>query len=175
MEATLERARASAGVLAKPLARALDELAIPILTAESVADYKRKKMIEVLDRRKPRTGRLVDRNYSGIDRYEAEQLRDWARQHRMEEFEARFYRMLFGPPVSHVAGWSVMQGLPVDAPAHVSSKADEITTKIPGARIETEVLMDRQRSYDPIVAVVLGAERYYFEVYDERGLEVQMF
>jgi len=156
-----------------PLAQALYELEIPVLSDECLEEYQHAQLSAVLDAKKPR----FSRRGLPLDNEQQRQACNLARRLRMRLFEVRYYVELWGigMPISQLAGWTVEEGLPVDAPLHVKRKADEIVNKVPGSHIETEVLRDEKRTYDPVVFAVLRGERYCFEVYEEPVLEAKMF
>jgi len=174
MELTFVLFPALPSQISSPLAQALLELEIPVLADECVEQYQRGQIAAVLDRKKPRFSRRCD---EPLDDEQKRQAYNLARRLRMQLFEVRYYIELWGigMPISQLAGWTVEENLPADAPFHVRQKAAEIVKKLPGCRIETEVLRDESRAYDPVVFAVHKGERRCFEVYGEPKLERKMY
>jgi hypothetical protein len=157
-----------------PLLDVLNGLGISILDAEYVEKYRRTKIAEVAAINKPWFSKAIDGPVEPEQRLQAEH---WAAQQRMKVYEIRYFFGLWGLGVAktRVIGWSVEDGVLENAPLHVREKAAQIRSRMPVANIETEILMDEQHIYDPLVCALHGNERYYFEVYDEPEAERKMF
>ncbi len=160
---------------APTLRAVLEELGITPFTPESVAQYKRKKMVAVMEEIRNRGGLMQEVIPAYWERQVLCRLMpdETFRSHHDNIFLVKF----FDVGVARMAVYVRWEKKPLTealgVPDYVKAKASEIASNLPNATFEVDELRSSQRVYDPFLVVSYGHETYYVEVWDEIVFERQ--
>lgn len=175
----------------------LQKLDIAPFTPQSVAEYKREKLEEVMHQLLPPEAEEIKEDefsnweYGELDRLQrkiafrdpggdAPVIRFWHRRlpktaKRHLAGDAPMIRFWKTPMCEHFYTYLQWVRAPledfVDVPGFVKAKADEIANRLPDATSTVEAMRSELRVYDPFLIVSYGDESYHVEVWAESEFE----